>query len=344
MQRYELSQIFGKKRLCKRGYGSEIAGDVVACGARAEDDHRDLDAPPTSAKLAQKHFAILDGKHQIDDHQVWQLNRALCQRRASVSDCDDREALLLQQHMQHVPNGRIVIEDEDRLFRCHSAIVTGCDSIANMRGLPTSELLSSPYMISAVWFGRRMGAAVLFLSAACAGRAPAPRADVALDPSELYPLSEGNAWSYDVDTGEPSRTLGITRVESFDGRIAEVRTGQTVHRYEVTAEGIRIPSTNVWLVRAPLRAGATWPAPGGRTALLRSMQAHAETEAGSFKGCIEVLETGGQLELEVRTVYCPGVGPVSVESTMRSKVSDRTMTVSARLRGYSVNPLPAAAP
>ena len=134
-----------------------------------------------------------------------------------------------------------------------------------MRGLPTSELLSSPDMISAAWFRRRVGVAVLFLSAACAGRAPAPRAEAALDPSDLYPLSEGNAWSYDVDTGEASRTLGITRVESFDGRIAEVRTGQTVHRYEVTPEGIRVPSKNAWLVRAPLRAGATWPAPGGRT-------------------------------------------------------------------------------
>ncbi|MFZ1865056.1 MAG: hypothetical protein WAU39_12595 [Polyangiales bacterium] len=199
-------------------------------------------------------------------------------------------------------------------------------------------------MISAAWFRRHMGAAVLFLAAACAGHAPAPRADTPLDPSDLYPLSKGNAWSYDVDTGEASRTLGITRVESFDGRIAEVRIGRTVHRYEVTAEGIRIPSQDAWIVRAPLRDGASWPAPGGRTALLRSIHAHAETEAGIFTDCVEVLETGGELELEVTTVYCPGVGPVSVESTMRSKVSDRTMTVSARLRGYSVNPLPAAAP
>jgi hypothetical protein len=156
---------------------------------------------------------------------------------------------------------------------------------------------------------------------------------------DYYPLREGNAWSYDVDTGEPSTTLAITRVEAVDGDVVQVKTAKAVVRYEARPEGIRVLPGDAWLIRAPLREGATWPARGGRTATLFSMHARIETPAGRFAQCMEVVELGGKLELEVRTIYCPGVGPVSITSTMRSKVSDRTLTVSARLRGFSVRPL-----
>jgi hypothetical protein len=189
--------------------------------------------------------------------------------------------------------------------------------------------------------GVRLVAVLLCLAAACAGRSPSAPAHTAIEPSDLYPLQTGNAWSYDVDTGEASTTLAVTRVEAFDGRIAEVRSGRTVVRYEVLAEGIRVPPGDEWLVRAPFEEGATWPGRGGRTARLISTNATVETRAGNFGGCVEVLEIGGKLEVEVRTVYCPGVGPVSLDATMRSDVSDRITTVSAQLRGYDVSPAPA---
>jgi hypothetical protein len=171
-----------------------------------------------------------------------------------------------------------------------------------------------------------------------------PTIEAAIDPRDFYPFSPGNAWSYDVDTAEGSTILAVTVVDAFDGRVAEVRTGRAMVRYEARADGIRIPSEDSWLVRAPLHEGATWPSRGGRTARLVSTGVDAETPAGRFGGCIEILETGGQLDLEVATVYCPGVGPVSVRSTMRSKSSDRVITVSARLRGYEVNPSTVAYP
>ena len=189
-------------------------------------------------------------------------------------------------------------------------------------------------------FCLRAAATALWFAAACAGQSPPLSTRTPLEPAELYPLDTGNAWSYDVDTGEASATLAITRVEAFDGRIAEVHTGRAVVRYEVLAEGIRVPPGDEWLLRAPLVEGANWPGRGGRSARLISIQTSVETPAGSFDGCVEVLETGGKLELEVRTVYCPGVGPVSLASTMRSNVSDRAVTVSAKLRGYEVSPLP----
>ena len=154
----------------------------------------------------------------------------------------------------------------------------------------------------------------------------------------MYPLEAGNAWSYDVDTGEASTTLAVTRVEAREGDQARVRTGTKVVRYELAPEGLRTLPDGAWLFRTPFAIGAEWAAPGGRIARIVSVDAVAETPAGSFEGCLQILETGGELDLEIRTVYCPGVGPVSVESTMRSNVSERSLTVRATLRGYEVSP------
>ena len=209
-----------------------------------------------------------------------------------------------------------------------------------MRRLPTSELLRSPPMTSRTRSVLGVAALLLCLPSGCGGKSVPTEKPSTIDPLDLYPLSTGNAWSYDIDTGEASTTLAITRVASFDGRFAQVRTARTIVRYEVQAEGIHVPADEAWLIRAPLREGSTWAARGGRTAELVSARASVETPAGTFEGCIEVLERGGQLELEVRTIYCPGVGPALVESTMRSNVSERVLTVTARLRGFTVNPRP----
>ena len=171
----------------------------------------------------------------------------------------------------------------------------------------------------------------------CGASKPTTSDPLVVAPVDLYPLSPGNAWSYDVDTGEPSSTLAVTRVETVHGSIATVRTGQGSVRYDIREEGIYVVSDDAWLFRAPFEEGASWPARGGRTGRLVSTEASIETPAGSFSGCLEVVETGGKLDLEVRTVYCPFVGPVAVDSTMRSNVSDREISVHARLRGYDVN-------
>lgn len=178
------------------------------------------------------------------------------------------------------------------------------------------------------------------LVCSCAGRSSAPTEPRAAGVLDLYPFAKGNAWSYDIDTGESSTTLAVTRVESFDGKIAEVRTASATIRYEVRPDGVYVPSEDAWVIRAPVRVGSTWLGRGGREARVVATAVTADTPAGTFEQCVDVMEEGGKLELEVRTVYCPNVGPVIVTSTMRSHVSERVLTVSARLRGFSVSPQP----
>ncbi len=203
-----------------------------------------------------------------------------------------------------------------------------------MRRLPTWELLGSPDMT--IWVKAVFLAACVAVLG-CGASKPITPDPLVIAPVDLYPLRTGNAWSYDVDTGEPSSTLAVTRVETVHGSIATVRTGQGSVRYDIREEGIYVVSDGAWLFRAPFEEGASWPARGGRTGRLVSTEASIETPAGSFSGCLEVVETGGRLDLEVRTIYCPFVGPVAVDSTMRSNVSDREISVHARLRGYDVN-------
>ena len=61
---------------------------------------------------------------------------------------------------------------------------------------------------------------------------------------------------------------------------------------------------------------------------------HVVTPAGEFSGCVEVHESGGATPKEVRTVFCPDVGPVELESSMPMALSGQHARVIARLRGY----------
>lgn len=189
------------------------------------------------------------------------------------------------------------------------------------------------------WSNFLMLLATAVLCGCGASRSVAPAPELTIDPLSLYPLRAGNAWSYDVDTGDADTTLAVTRVESVHGPIVTMRTGETEVRYELREHGVYVISDDAWLFRAPFEEGATWPARGGRTGRVVTTMAAVETPAGRFRGCLEVSETGGRLGLVVTTIYCPFIGPVSVDSTMPSSVSDRTASVRARLRGYDVDPV-----
>jgi len=172
-----------------------------------------------------------------------------------------------------------------------------------------------------------------------------PRGD-RLAPSTLYPMLEGSQWVYDVDTGggEPP-TLGIFEVTASAGErrsIANVRgmsaDGQVTYgepiEYEVTREGIRHVASGGWVLRAPIREGATWPGMGGRTARVTDDDVSVEVVAGTYEHCVEVEETGGDDGRAIRTVYCPDVGPVDVESQMRTELTMRTVGTRSGLRSY----------
>jgi hypothetical protein len=188
-----------------------------------------------------------------------------------------------------------------------------------------------------------------FLIAACLGCASACLASCAttaakpaaagdrLAVDRLYPLREGSVWTYDVDTGEGLPILAITRVTRRDGERVEVTSGSAPIYYEQRADGLYRVDRQAYVLKAPLAPGAHWEAGGGSTAKVTAIRA-IETAAGTFQDCVEVRETGGSAGKLVRTVYCPDVGPVEVESSMSMGLSGQTVRVLAKLRGYDFAP------
>lgn len=152
----------------------------------------------------------------------------------------------------------------------------------------------------------------------------------------LYPLAVGDAWSYDVDTGEGARVLAITRVIGIRAGVAEVVTGQTSTRYELRPNGIWRVERGGYLLKSPIAIGASWMSGGDMTATITRTDIGVETTAGRFARCIEVRETGAASGAVIHTTYCPDVGPVLVRT--ETTLSHATVRVEARLRGYEVIP------
>ena len=181
-------------------------------------------------------------------------------------------------------------------------------------------------------------AALVAFAAACAGSAAQVRPK-ALDhsPASLYPLGTGYAWSYDVETSGEPPVLAIARVASFANGVATVVTGpEASQRYAVSDLGIQRVGQPGYLLKAPIATGATWESGLGTSARVASMTEELKTEAGSFSACVRVDERNATSGQHVQTTYCPGVGPALVVSEMQ--VRGQTIQVTARLRGYSLEP------
>jgi hypothetical protein len=174
------------------------------------------------------------------------------------------------------------------------------------------------------------------LSGCGASRSAAP-ADDRLSVDRLYPLRLGAVWSYDVDTGEGLPILAITRVTALTEQRAEIAVGREPIVYERRVEGLFRPDRAAYVLLAPVRAGEQWEAGSGATAEVRSVDKSVTTPAGEFHGCAEIVETGAAGGKTTRTVFCPDVGPVEVESSMPLPESDEIATVTARLRGYDLS-------
>jgi hypothetical protein len=175
--------------------------------------------------------------------------------------------------------------------------------------------------------------ALLSLSA-CKHGASAAGKDDRLTVDRLYPMRAGSVWTYDVDTGQGPPTLAITRVTSASEGRAEISSGGPPIAYERRSDGLYRSDRRAYLLKLPVRAGATWDAGEGSTAEVVDIEKHVVTPAGEFHGCVEVRESGGETPRVVRTVFCPDVGPVELESSMALAVSGGGARVIARLRGY----------
>ena len=151
----------------------------------------------------------------------------------------------------------------------------------------------------------------------------------------LYPLGQGYAWSYDVDTGTGISSLYIARVVSVTGSRFEVTSGGEPIFYERRPDGLYRPSSGTYLIKMPIEVGTEWPSDAGRTARITSTNTSVETPEGHRDNCVEIVENGSDDGRSIRTVYCQDLGPVLVDSVQEIQITGRALHVTARLRGHS---------
>ena len=129
-------------------------------------------------------------------------------------------------------------------------------------------------------------------------------------PTLCIPFTAGNAWSYDVDTGEAiDHACGDSCGRPFDGTARQcVRTGESrSSAMSSSPEGIRVlcRMARGFFARRSSVGATEWSAPGGayREAYLVAVDsACRDTRAGSLRQTAsKSSRRGGELDLEVRT-------------------------------------------
>ena len=97
--------------------------------------------------------------------------------------------------------------------------------------------------------------------------------------------------------------------------------------------------SGAWLLRTPVTVGQRWPTRNERQAEVVNTNVRIETPRGTFEGCVQVNEDGGEMEIHVETVYCTDIGAVAMASSMTSDMTGMTVTQRAELREYVVGGL-----
>lgn len=157
-----------------------------------------------------------------------------------------------------------------------------------------------------------------------------------LDPRHLYPLGDDYVWTYDLDTGTGLNTGAFSRVVAHHGNRFEVSNGSDPIPYEVRPEGIFRADRQRWLLRRPIRVGASWESVLGGRAEVTNIHATTTTFEGTFRECVEVRETGENRV--ARNIFCPDVGLVFFELVQSLPIPGETLTQTARLRAHRLGP------
>ena len=158
----------------------------------------------------------------------------------------------------------------------------------------------------------------------------------------LMPLAEGNVWTYDAydqdGHGPTIAGIQVTRGTGGEFTVASLFARDSRETYQLRPEGIYLPDSGGWLLREPVTVGARWPSRNGREAQVVDTDVRITTPRGTFEGCVQINEDGGELEIHVETVYCTDIGVVATASSMTSNMTGMTVTQRAELREYVVEP------
>ncbi len=171
-------------------------------------------------------------------------------------------------------------------------------------------------------------------AAACGAAAPrSTRPEGPLTARDFYPLGAGFIWTYDVDAGTGLNQLGIMRVvEATGGHFVLRNDGSTVTRtLEIREGGIYNVGDGHWHLQDPIALGSEWDGPTGRVRVT-AVEQDVDVPAGHFERCATIEWTNETAHRTSRETYCPGTGPVVVETTQSLELTEGGLTIRGTLR------------
>ena len=126
---------------------------------------------------------------------------------------------------------------------------------------------------------------------------------------QYFPLEEGRIYNYVTSEGSETGML-VAKVHRTDASHGELRLSNATKRFVYSPAGVAYDN-GLFILRAPLEVGATWPGEHGGTTRVASVDASPKVVAGSYSGCVQTVEEGGRPPgSKFVTTYCPGVGMV----------------------------------
>lgn len=145
-----------------------------------------------------------------------------------------------------------------------------------------------------------------------APNAPAKVAASGSSVEQYFPLEEGRLYSYVTTEGTETGML-VAKVHRTDATHGELRLSNATKRFVYSPAGVAYDN-GLFILKAPLEVGATWPGEHGGTTRVASVDAAPKVQAGSYSGCVQTVEEGGRPPgSKFVTTYCPGVGMVLLE-------------------------------
>jgi hypothetical protein len=144
--------------------------------------------------------------------------------------------------------------------------------------------------------------------------APPEPGDAPLAVARYFPLTDGMVYTYATidEDGQPDSV--VARVHRSDETHGDLILLRATKRYTLTPDGVvwASPRGPVYILRAPLRAGATWSGAQG-VVRVAEVAAAAYTPSGKYTGCVRTVEEKtGDVPVRYETTYCPDVGIVLI--------------------------------
>ncbi len=141
---------------------------------------------------------------------------------------------------------------------------------------------------------------------------PAKTASSGSSVEQYFPLEEGRIYNYVTSEGGETGML-VAKVHRTDASHGELRLSNATKRFVYSPAGVAYDN-GLFILKAPLEVGATWPGEHGGTTRVASVDASPKVVAGSYSGCVQTVEEGGRPPgSKFVTTYCPGVGMVLLD-------------------------------